>query len=158
MPTIRVEKSIAAAPASVWALLQDFAHIDAFNPNLRRSFRIGDAPSEGLGAERQCDLADGRNWIRERVVDWRPGDGYTVEITEGTLPIRDIRTKLGVLPESRGSRAYMEISYRPKYGLLGRLLDLVMLRRTMRRLMTKVLDGLGDKATRQAPVNLGKAA
>lgn len=158
MPTVRVEKSISAAPTAVWPLLEDFKQIDLFNPNLSRSFHLEGSPERGLGAERQCDLVDGKNWIRERVIDWRPGEGYTVEITDGTFPIEDIRTKLGALPEGGGSRAYMELSYRPKFGLLGRVLDVVMLRRMMRGTMAKVLDGLAEQAVIPQPETLRAAA
>jgi uncharacterized protein YndB with AHSA1/START domain len=150
MRSVKVERDIAAEAAAVWALLQDFEHIDAFNPNLARSCHIGDAPREGLGAERRCDLKDGRNWIKERVVDWRPGEGYTVEIYAGTLPIRDVRTTLTVTPTKSGSRAAMQISYAPKYGLLGSIIDVIVLRRQMRGLMEKVLEGLDEKSVLHA--------
>lgn len=146
MPVVRVERDIPAEASIVWALLKDFPHIDAFNPNLARSSHIGNTPLEGVGAERRCDLKDGRNWIEERVVDWRPGEGYTVEIYAGTMPIRDVRTTLAVTPKGVGSRAVMQINYTPKLGLLGRLLDLLLLRRKMIALMHSVLEGLDKKS------------
>lgn len=158
MPTIRVDRTIAAAPQRVWRLLQDFASIDVFNPNLAGSHRIGGTPHEGIGAERHCDMKDGRNWIRERVIDWRPGEGYTVEIFAGTLPITDIRTTLRVEPDGAASHAFMQIAYRPKYGLLGQVLDAMALRRMMRRLMERVLDGLSEKAEEKLPVGTKRAA
>ena len=146
MGTLKVEREISADANSVWALLQDFPHIDAFNPNLSRSSHIGGTPVEGIGAERRCELKDGRNWIDERVIDWRPGQSYTVEIFAGTMPIRDVRTTLAVAPDGAGSRAVMQISYTPKLGILGQLLDRLMLRRKMRGLMHKVLEGLELKS------------
>jgi uncharacterized protein YndB with AHSA1/START domain len=151
MQMVKVERDIAAVPSVVWALLEDFEHIAAFNPNLARSRHIGDAPREGLGAERRCDLKDGRNWIEERVVDWRPGEGYTVEIYAGTLPIRDVRTTLAVTPTEAGSRTSMQIAYRPKYGILGKAIDKLVLRRQMRELMEKVLEGLDEKSVLRTP-------
>lgn len=150
MRMVKVERDIAAEPSVVWALLEDFEHIAAFNPNLARSLHIGNAPREGLGAERRCDLKDGRNWIKERVVDWRPGEGYTVEIYAGTLPVRDVKTTLAVTPAKGGSRAAMQISYAPKYGLFGEIADLIVLRRQMKGLMEKVLEGLEEKSVLQA--------
>jgi uncharacterized protein YndB with AHSA1/START domain len=151
MRMVKVERDIAAEASVVWALLEDFEHIAAFNPNLAQSLHIKDAPREGLGAERRCDLKDGRNWIKERVVDWRPGEGYTVEIYAGTLPIRDVRTTLAITPTKSGSRAAMQISYAPKYGLLGEIMDRIILRRRMRGLMEKVLEGLDEKSVLRAP-------
>ncbi len=98
MSVIRIEKPIARPAATVWPLLSDFGSIDYFNPHVSESRILEGAPKTGLGAERHCDLKDGRNWVRERVVDWRPGAGYTVDIYEGTMPIEKITTSLGVEP------------------------------------------------------------
>lgn len=152
MTMLRAERDIAASAAVVWTLLKDFQHIDAFNPNLSRSFHIGDTPLEGVGAERRCELKDRRNWIEERVVDWRPGESYTVEIYAGTMPIRDVRTTLAVSPNGAGSRAVMQINYTPKLGVLGQLLDQLLLRRKMIGLMRSVLEGLEQKSALSGPV------
>lgn len=40
----------------------------------------------------------------------------------------------------------MQISYRPKFGILGRAIDAFVLRRQMRGLMARVLEGLAEKA------------
>lgn len=152
MTTLRAERDIAASAAVVWTLLKDFQHIDAFNPNLSRSLHIGDTPLEGVGAERRCELKDGRNWIEERVIDWRPGESYTVEIYAGTMPILDVRTTLAVLPNGVASRTVMQISYTPKLGLLGGLLDHLLLRRKMTGLMHSVLEGLEEKSVLSGPV------
>ncbi len=144
--TLMAEREIVADPSVVWALLKDFQHIDAFNPNLSRSSHIGGTPLEGIGAERRCELKDGRNWIEERVIDWRPDESYTVEIYAGTMPIHNVRTTLAVTRNDAGSRAVMKISYTPKLGLLGRLLDHLLLRRKMIELMRNVLEGLEQKS------------
>lgn len=146
MTTLRSECDIAASAAVVWKLLKDFQHIDAFNPNLSRSFHIGDTPLDGIGAERRCELRDGRNWIEERVIEWRPDESYTVEIYAGTMPIRNVRTTLAVFPKGSASRAVMQITYTPKLGYLGQLLDLLLLRRRMRGLMDSVLKGLQERS------------
>lgn len=146
MTTLRAERDIAASVAVVWTLLKDFQNIDAFNPNLSRSFHIGDTPLEGVGAERRCELKDGRNWIEERVIDWRTGESYTVEIYAGTMPIRDVQTTLAVSPNGAGSRAVMQITYTPKLGAVGQLLDRLLLRRKMRGLMVSVLKGLQQRS------------
>ncbi len=146
MTMLRADRYIAADVSVVWALLKDFQHVDAFNPNLSRSSHIGGTPLEGIGAERRCELKDGRNWIEERVIDWRPGESYTVEIYAGTMPIRDVRTTLSVIREGGGSRAVMEITYTPKFGLLGQTLDHLLLRRKMTELMQQVLEGLNQKS------------
>ncbi|MBY6244061.1 SRPBCC family protein [Methylosinus sp. Sm6] len=153
MTTLRVELNIAADAGVVWALLKDFQHIAAFNPNLSRSIHIDGTPREGVGAERRCELKDGRNWIDERVVDWRTGESYTVEIYAGTMPIREVRTTLAVSPNRAGSRAIMQITYTPKFGPVGHLLDLLLLRGKMKELMESVLEGLRQKSVESLLAN-----
>ena len=147
MSVIRVEKPIGRSAATVWPLLADFGSIDYFNPYVSESRILDGAPESGLGAERHCDFADGSNWVRERVVDWRPGAGYTVDIYEGTMPIEKITTSLGVQPAA-GDRSvgFMEMRYTPKFGLLGRIMDALMLRRMITKTLAGVLDGLAQKA------------
>jgi len=146
MSHIRVELPIAAPTETVWPLLADFGAIDVFNPSVSKSRVINGSPASGVGSERQCDLSDGRNWIRERVVEWNEGRSYAVDIYEGTMPIEGIRTYLGVTPADGGSRGFMDMTYTPKFGLAGRLLDALVLKTMMRRTMTGVLRGLRDMA------------
>ena len=40
---------------------------------------------EGIGASRHCDFPDGVH-VEERAIEWNPGESYTLEIFEGTLP------------------------------------------------------------------------
>lgn len=146
MTNIRVELPIDRPAAAVWPLLADFGAIDVFNPHVADSRIINGTAATGIGSERQCDLSDGKNWIRERVVDWREGHSYTVDIYEGTMPIERIVTHLGVEPDAQRSRGFMDMTYVPKYGPLGRVLDALMLRATLRKTMTGVLRGLREKA------------
>lgn len=90
-----------------------------------------------------CDLADGKNWIRERVIDWQPGRAMTVDVYEGTMPLASANVTFGVeaLGPSR-ARVAMTMDYQPKMGVLCAVLDAVVLRRMMRGMLGKVLEGL----------------
>jgi hypothetical protein len=147
MPTITVTRKTKATPANAWTLMSDFGAIDAFNPTLRESHLLEGSCEVGLGAERQCTLKDGRNYIHERVVDWQEGRSYRIEVFGGTMPMDDLVAELAVTPDLTGSILRMTMSYRPRWGLLGRLIDPLVLRPFMRRTMRKVLDGLAAKAS-----------
>ena len=140
-----------ASPEAAWALLSDFGNIDFFNPNLKDSYLLEGSSETGVGTLRQCNLADGKNYIRERVVDWKEGESYTIDIYEGTMPLTNILTTLGVRPKGQGSELFMEMEYTPKYGPVGAIMNVVMLRRYVRGMMAKVLSGLDEKA-RMRPV------
>lgn len=140
-----------AAPGPIWRLLSDFGAIDAFNPLLKESHLLEGSREAGLGAERQCTMKDGRNYIHERVVEWNEGRNYTIDIFAGTLPLRDIRTTMGVEPVGQGSQITMRMAYQPKLGVFGRIIDPVVLRPMMRRMMHKVVRGLARKAEAGVP-------
>jgi hypothetical protein len=69
------------------------------------------------------------------------------------MPIRDVRTTLAVSPNGAVSRAVMQITYTPKFGPIGRLLDLLLLRWKMRGLMDSVLKGLQQKSVESLAAN-----
>jgi hypothetical protein len=157
MPTITVTRNTKAAPATAWALLSDFGAIDAFNPTLKESHLLDGSCEIGLGAERQCTLKDGRNFIHERVVDWQEGRSYRIEVFGGTMPMDDLMAELAVTPDHAGSVLRMTMSYRPRWGLLGRLIDPLVLRPMMRHTMHKVIGGLAAKAESARPAQLRAA-
>ena len=133
MPEITVTRAIAATPEQVWEALADFGNIAAFNPNLAGSHILDGAKAAGQGAERRCDLRDGKNYLLERVVDWQPGRSYTVDIYESSMPLRTARATLGADAASGGTAtARMTIAYTVKFGPLGAVMDALMLRRMMR--------------------------
>lgn len=147
MPTIRVTQNTKASTQACWDLMADFGNIDFFNPNLSKSYLLSDDEQIGVGTQRQCDLSDGKNYIREEIVEWKPGEYYVINIYEGTMPIDNPVTKLGVIPSSNGgSRVYMEFSYTPRFGLVGKLMNVLMLKRMMTGMLKKVLEGLAEKA------------
>jgi hypothetical protein len=151
MPTITVTRKTKAAPAIAWALMSDFGAIDAFNPTLKESHLLDGSCEIGLGAERQCTMKDGRNYIHERVVDWQEGRSYRIEVFGGTMPMDDLLAELAVTPDPAGSSLRMTMSYRPRWGLFGRLIEPLILRPMMRHTMRKVIGGLATKAESTTP-------
>lgn len=148
MTTVRVERRTGASAASCWQLMADFGQIDFFNPHLQGSHVLKGSRTQGLGAERQCDLTANRGSIRERVIDWQEGEGYTVEITRNIMPVTGMQTRLSVRPAGTGSVLVMETRYRPGWGAFGWALDLA-LRPMLAHMLRGVLKGLAEKAERR---------
>ena len=150
MATIHVEHEVNADADKTWALLADFGNIQSFNPNITKSFLINGSQNQGIGAERQCNLDHKGGYIRERVTDWKPGQSYTIDIYDGALPVKNAVTTLGVKPlGAHRSVAYMTFTYTPKFGPLGQLMNLVMLKPMMTGMLKKVVKGLADKTEDQ---------
>ena len=150
MTNISVTHKTKANPEVCWDLLSDFANIDFFNPGVRDSHLLNDSVEQGVGAVRQCNLTDGKNYIRERITDWQEGKSYTVSIYEGTMPLKNTFATLKIEPDGAGSILAMEMEYTPKFGPLGALMNVVMLRRMMEKSMRSVVQGLDEKAVAHA--------
>ena len=68
MAVVVVDQTVEAPVADVWASWDAFADIVKFNPLLKDSYLLKDSADTGLGALRQCDFSDGKNYIREKII------------------------------------------------------------------------------------------
>ncbi len=147
MPHIHVTKSTTASPDICWSLIADFGKIDHFNPNLSSSHMLTDDAEIGLGSKRQCDMTDGKSYIREEIIEWKEGEYYVVNIYEGNMPIANTTAKISLSPAINGGTLLtMDMKYDPKFGLVGKAMNAVFMQRMMTGLTQKVVDGLAEKA------------
>ena len=144
MADVTVNRTVNAPVADVWAAWDDFGAIERFNPNLKASYLIGDSadqgPPTGVGATRQCDLKDGRNHIRERIVDYAPERRMVVDIYDGTMPLESATATITFEPTAaERTRVTMRMDFRPKFGPLGTLM-VPMMKPQFRRMLQGLLD------------------
>lgn len=143
MTVVRVTRRIQASVESVWQVLGQYGSVDAFSPHVVKSFILENGPESGVGAMRQCDLSDGKNHVKERVTEWVDGSSYSVEIYEGTMPIKDAYSTISVAGVNADtSDATIEIGYQPKFGLLGALLNAVLIKSRLTTVAGDNLAGL----------------
>lgn len=119
----------------------EFADIYKFNPNLSDSHLLTNSPVEkGLGAMRQCDMADGKNWIRERVTEFQENQKITVDIYEGSMPLKTAYAEISFksLSATR-SQTTMAIMFEPKLGWLGRMM-VPMMKKQFSKMLQALLD------------------
>ena len=116
MSTIYVMTTSSASTVSCWNLLADFAHIDAFNPNLKKSYLLNPEEKIGVGTRRQCDVSDGKNFLREEIIEWKEGEFYLIDIYESSFPMARQSTKFGLMPVPIGdTKIYMDFDYKLKF-------------------------------------------
>ncbi|NOZ32422.1 MAG: SRPBCC family protein, partial [Alphaproteobacteria bacterium] len=143
MSNLRVTHETSASPQACWDLIADFKNIAVFNPNLSRSYLLEGSSETGVGTTRQCDLKDGKNFIRERVLEWNEGSDYTVEIYEGSMPVDKAIIKIGITPlplAGGGTQVFMDFAYAPRMGPLGKVLDVVMMRAMFKKMLQRVIE------------------
>lgn len=123
MAKVTVKQVVNASIADVWNSWDQFGTIDAFNPNLNRSFLLDGSAPTGLGATRQCDFKDGKNYIREKIIEYRPEETMKVDIYEGTVPLKKAVAQIH-LARSGANKTIVTfiMEFKPKFGLLGALM------------------------------------
>jgi uncharacterized protein YndB with AHSA1/START domain len=125
----------------VWETIADVGKIAEWHPGVAQSPVLADNRT-GLGATRRVEHYDGSTVV-EKVTSLEEHRSVTVTMSEHTMPL-----SLGVATfavEADGddrTLVTMTMDYEMKYGPLGWLLNAVMLRRIMVKLLASVLAGL----------------
>ena len=139
MAKIEITETVNAPVTDVWAAWDDYGNIDKFNPNLNRSFLIDDSGETGLGAQRQCDMSDGKNFIQERIVEYVPQKKMVVDVYHGTLPLKSAKATISMKPLAIDrTELSFTMEFTPGMGLLGRLM-IPMMKPQFRRALTKLV-------------------
>ena len=118
---------IQARPEEVWLVLGKLDALEQYDPGVRKS-AILSGPTSGIGASRQCDLRPG-GWFRERVTEWQPHTALAFELVECTLPLRRLTHRYTLTPTDGSTLVQQRMEYELKFGLVGLLMDAMMVRR-----------------------------
>ncbi|MEM0949509.1 MAG: SRPBCC family protein [Pseudomonadota bacterium] len=149
MAKIVVDQIVDASPEQVWLSWDDFGNIARFHPGLKSSHLLADKPT-GLGATRQCDMKDGKNFIRERIIGYAPNERMEIDIYEGTMPLKRAVATLTLSPAgAQKTRIQMNMEFTPKFGVLG-LLMIPMMKPQFRKLLQALLSKNAEHVMRSA--------
>ncbi len=142
MPTVRATRTINASSSKIWTVLSDFSNIQIFHPNVLDVDQLSQV-DRGLGAERRCNFYSGGSAV-EKVVSWDDERHFfTCTVTEIAAPILDVTAGMRVnIIDSHHCDVQIEMTYVPKWGIFGKVLDVLVLRMAMRSTFNKVLKGL----------------
>lgn len=134
------EIHIAAPPEKVWAVLADLEAVRHYNPGVKHA-RYTTAEREGVGAGRHCDIKP-KGWFKERVIAWEPQKAITMELVESQWPLNFMRWRTAVTRDGAGTLVSQAMEYQVKFGLLGRLLDKLVMRRKLDQTLAEVFENL----------------
>ena len=142
MGSVATSVRIDAPKDRVWGVLSDLGSIYKWNPGIAHSFTTSDA-ARGDNAMRQCDLPDG-GFLRERAFNWSEGEGFTIEVYETSLPLKESFVDFRATPEGEATVVNLKMDYKLKFGPVGLLLDAAFAGRPARKGMAELLAGLKD--------------
>lgn len=134
-------ETIVQAPAKeVWGVIADFSAADTWAPQVAKSYALS-TRDHGVGAERHCEVK-GFGGIREVITEWTDGRGLTYSVTPlGPLDVSHNRWTVLDLDETT-SKVVVELSYDIRFGLFGKLLHKLMMRRKLEQAFPKGLEAL----------------
>lgn len=140
MANVTITRTVNAPVDHLWSSWDDFGNIDLYNPNLSKSFLINASARSGLGAERQCDLNDGKNYIQERIIEYIPQRRMKIDIYNGTLPLTSAIAQVDVraLGPNRSELTF-SMTFIPKGGFFGLML-VPLMKPQFRKLLGKLAD------------------
>lgn len=141
MTTLRNEITIAATVESVHDVIADVGALASYDPTVMSS-EVTSAVPTGVGASRKVSMADGRHWFTERMTTCEPAGSIAFELTECNFPIKALRHSYDFESEAGQTKVTQVMEYEVKYGMFGKAMDAIALRRQFDAGVKKFLLGL----------------
>ena len=143
MTTLKHEILINVPKSQVWDMIADLGGVVKFHPLVTKSYYVTDE-KQGTGAARVCELGPNTS-VNETAIAWKEGESITldVEFIKGQKPpVHYFHGTLSVRGQGSGTITAMTLEYAPKFGPLGKILDVILLRPQFNKLVPNVLKGL----------------
>jgi uncharacterized protein YndB with AHSA1/START domain len=145
MATLHNEITIDAPIEKIWTSLSNIEELEKYDPTVKRSTALTEIRS-GQGAARKVEMKDGKNWFEEKVTKWVPNEALTYELTACSFPVQGLSHAYSFERVGRGIKVKQVMSYRVKFGLLGKVLDWLMIRKQSDAGVKKFMAGLKSYA------------
>ena len=135
---------IARSSRDVFNTINDFGSVHQWNPYVRTVNLLSDN-NGGLGSERICYFYDGQE-LHEKITGFNDGDYIDVNLINPPFPVTDMIAKLKVDAEKDGlSKVTMRFEYKVKFGILGKLMNSMMIKSQFIKTGERVLNGLSER-------------
>ena len=70
-----------------------------------------------------------------RVIEWAENDRIVWQAISGTPEAMRMKAVNRVVKEANGTRYSLEVEYRPPYSIFGRIMDPIMIKRNIRKMV-----------------------
>jgi len=135
------EITIDAPIEKIWSSLSNIEELERYDPTVKRSAALTEIRS-GIGAARKVEMADGKNWFEEKVTIWEPNKALTYELTACSFPLHNLKHSYSFEQLGRQTKVTQIMKYQIKFGLFGKILDILMIRKQSDAGIKKFLAGL----------------
>jgi ribosome-associated toxin RatA of RatAB toxin-antitoxin module len=141
MTTLQNEITVQAPMEKIWEALSNVEELEKYDPTVKKSTAVSSARS-GAGAARKVSMKDGKNWFEEKCTLCKPGEALAYELTACSFPIQGLKHSYSFEQNGRGVKVKQVMEYQVKFGLLGKFLDVIMIRRQTDSGVKKFFSGL----------------
>lgn len=139
MAEVSVQVDINMSREKAWEKLRNLSLAHHYVPGIIET-RLTTAKAEGIGASRNVYQKRGR-FLQETVTDWREGEGFTLRLHKGEkdAPFRNAWFRYRLTEVVPGvTRLTATMGYEPPLGLVGKVLDKLLLQRIIQGVIGEV--------------------
>ena len=141
MTCLSAQILIGAPKKKVWDVLADVGQMYLWNPCLMYSYCIS-GQERGAGTTIHCATHAIGTYFQERVVEWKEGEGYKIEVSECALHFKRSVFEFSLDAHAAGTVARVTHEYDLKYGPVGALMDRFWGKRVFGKAIEDLLAGL----------------
>jgi len=124
----------------VYKILSKIDNVDEWNPPVHEAIFISEN-KQGIGATRQCTLADG-SIVKETVTNAVENNFIEMEMIKHNMPVNYFKWKIDIKEAGNGTLVQQTTRYKMKYGLLGILLNKILIENSMKKVFNESYQGL----------------
>lgn len=145
MTILKNEITIDAPVEKIWEALSVIDQLEKFDPTVKKSTALT-ASKSGIDAKRKVDMLDGKNWFEEKITEYKPNEALTYQLTDCSFPITGLTHSYSFEKVGDQTKVKQLMQYTVKFGLFGKLLDGLMIRKQSNAGIQKFFAGLKEHA------------
>jgi len=145
MATLHNEITVNASVDKIWSMLTDLELLDKYDPTVKKSTLIS-SEKTGMNAKRKVLMLDGKNWFDEKITVFKANEALTYQLTDCSFPIKGLKHSYSFEKVGNQTKVKQVMEYTVKFGLLGKLLDSLMIRKQSDQGIKKFFAGLKQYA------------
>ncbi len=141
MSTLINSITIDAPIGRIWSILTDLELLDKTDPAVKKATLISEIKT-GLHAKRKVIMQDGKNWFDEMITVFNPNEKLVYQLTDCSFPIKGLKHTYSFEIIGNQTKVQQVMEYTVKFGLIGVIMDKIMIGKQFNSGINLFLNGL----------------